>query len=244
MHKRFELTQDKDKETMMKSSLMIGVLVGMIALAQAAVAAPIAVGNAGFEDPKLDAGGSRQLGPGMPGVPSWTSSTINVYVLRCDEYGVTSGMEGANFLLLEPWAGSDQIVYQTLTDTLHPGTYTLTVAAGRQNYRDSTTLASTTFGLATYNGTTYTGLLASKTLGINDLVKGTLNKFSLEWTVTSGAAHLNEQVVIVLAAPFVNENYASIAYDNVRLDYAAVPEPGALALLAAGLAGLCWRKRR
>jgi len=88
-----------------------------------------------------------------------------------------------------------------------------------------------------------------------DLPGGTLEKVLpsesgpglLRYVVTTGSDTSVGSLVIHARAPSMLPVDAQLCIDDVRLDATAVPEPGSMALLAAGLAGLlahAWRNRK
>jgi hypothetical protein len=83
-----------------------------------------------------------------------------------------------------------------------------------------------------------------------DLIAGQFEEKSTTFTIADTNAHLGEALQIQLGGGWptnTGSGLKTVHFDNVRLDYTAVPEPGTLALLASGLIGLlcyAWKKRK
>jgi hypothetical protein len=128
-------------------------------------------------------------------------------------------------------------IYNDPGATLQAGAYTLTVAVGNLvgvTGDDFTIyLGTTTQGLASYTGLAselQSGALADKTVVLN---------------VASGNSNIGAPLRITLEAATASNTYA--VFDNVRLSFVPVPEPGALTMLGAALLSLlcyAWRKRK
>jgi hypothetical protein len=166
-----------------------------------------------------------------PVVPGWVppfgyASTYNPDNVTAYPDGVP---EGENIAI-----GS---LNQTLTDVLAPGTYTLRVSIG---YSNSGPLASAHLGFA--NASLSAG---GSPLGNTPILSGGISGEFLE-----------QEVVIVIPEDHfalggslgihLQGGNQNAAFDNVRLDFAPVPEPGATAALAAlGCLGwVVWQRQQ
>ncbi len=209
----------------MKSSLMIGVLVVLAGLAAAGARADvIAVAYPTFaQDSHLFDG--IQLGWNGPGhaglvppynITGWTkySSTAN------------AGVSGP---------------YQALTALYEANkTYTLTFNAKIESGTGSTVAASFRYLPAgALNGYESLSLNAEKLFTVTSTTEWTPCSFS--YTAPASGVSIGRNISLLFYFPDTNQ-VPVVWLTDVTLS--VVPEPGALALLAAGLAGLCWRKRR
>ncbi|MFH1269135.1 MAG: PEP-CTERM sorting domain-containing protein [Planctomycetota bacterium] len=229
-----------------KHSMNVGLallVIGLL-LAGSASASPITVLNPSFQSPVRTDGKDG-------GATNWTkvAGTVGVwnpegtyFTGAAGDAGIPSGADGTQILYL---LGAGAHSYQVLADTLLPGTYTLTVAAGRSLPGTlSTDTDSFIFSLSTdvlgglFGGSplmTYSGASTS-------LTEGAFVDRSLSFLVESDNIHIGELLRIDLASA-AGWGF----FDNVRLDHAPVPEPGTLVLLATGFIGLpacSWRKRK
>lgn len=216
-----------------------------------ASASMIAVANSSFEKQVLVDGANTEGAPvtdwdlggassgGWVGVqnPASTLFTKN-------GSGMPVGGDGANSLdIYLPSASDWGTRSQALKSVLQAGTYMLTVSVGREL---STTASNYYFGLYTTDNTL---LRAFEGYGA-DLTAGQFVDKSVTFTVTNTDASLGKTLMITLGGGWptnTGTGLETVHFDNVRLDYAAVPEPGSMAILASGLLGLlcyAWCKRK
>jgi len=207
-----------------------------------AEAASIPVANPSFEDttdPALTTPGQYTTYPG-PGdtIPGWTNASysgVQYYVTPAN----SSDPSAYQYLTLEGVQGAysdSSLIQQTLSTPLEAGTYTLTIASG---WRGGRNYAGGAFGLYTTDGT--------------DLVSGDFTQPALQETFTdttltvdvpTGDAQIGQDLVIKMIG--LGQDGGTIDFDNVRLDFAAAPEPSTYALLGAGvllLAGVGFARR-
>ncbi len=149
--------------------------------------------------------------------------------------GVGTGMSGPQALLMQTGlAGLSGSISQTTGSLLTLGqTYTLTVAVGRP-----ATLASVGYSINLLSGT---NTLASFTAPDESAIPaGTFMDETVTFTAGPAVAGLvNIPVTVELSALASITANAGVAFDNVRLSVAPVPEPTPLQAVATGL-GLLW----
>jgi hypothetical protein len=214
-----------------------------IALTSSVRAESIAVANPSFEDPTnppLIMPGQYTTYPG-PGdtIPGWTNdpnSGVQYYITPSNtssgpyEYlTVANGVDGA--------FSDSSLISQTLSFTLQPGTYTLTIASG---WRGGRNYAGGTFGLYTTNGTDI-----GSTTFVQPAVQETFLDTSLVVNVLATSPELGQNLVIEMEGSGLNGG--TIDFDNARLDFTAVPEPSTYLLFGAGavaLVGVGMSRRR
>ena len=218
---------------------------------------PINITNASFETPALADGTDSDTVGGWASVTGWslgsyggpTWSWTGAWNPIADHYnqdsqGNVQGGEGKNvgdlYLRDAAEAGTYVTVYTTLTDVLKVGTYSLTVATGIEKTSSPANWAIR-FG-------TISGMLAEKSGNGSSLSVGYLDDKSVSLTIANNNTHLGESLVIELyAISNTPSTIQSAQFDNVRLTYSSVPEPGTIVLLVTGLLGLlayAWRKRK
>lgn len=130
---------------------------------------------------------------------------------------------------------------QTLTDTITAGTtYTMTVAVG--DYKNKLAL-DFQLDLAYFNGTS-TVLLASYFGAAAELTSDRLTDFSVSFTALPLQSYLGQNLRIQIRgdqrADGLGEN---IAFDNVRVTSALIPEPSTALLGGLGMLVLLRRRR-
>jgi hypothetical protein len=241
MRRRFVRESTRPGGQRRVTSLCALAVVGSVSLVASVQAAPVSVGNAGFESP-ADAEGAFGV------VDVWTTSTSGItngaqfgaYNPGAADYPGGTAPEGLNVgWIYNVYAPSEEPynMEQTLSAVLTAGTrYTLTVEVG--------------------NPLTYPGnnpyqvqLLAGSTvLAMDDnsltIPKGTFQTSTVTYDATAGDPQLGQALTIRLVN-LPDANASEVDFDNVRLNATAIPEPAALAtlpLLAA--ASLSRRSRR
>lgn len=234
MHKRFELTQDKDKETMMKSSLMIGVLVVLAGLAAPGARADVIA----VAYPTFAQGGNLYNGIQQ----GWNTGTSQ-------DDGYAGDWQGNKWVWRKwsrdasygPMSGPEQ----ALTALYEANkTYTLTFNARIDSGTGSTVAFAFRYlpagGLFGYQAVALVPA-AAQNFTVASTTEWTPCSFS--YTAPASGVSIGRNISLWFDFPDTNQ-VPGIWLSDVTLSSVVVPEPGALALLAAGLAGLCWRKRR
>ena len=214
-----------------------------------ASAESITVINHSFQDPPRPDGldGSTTDWPSSSGGGGvW--NPVEPYFPGTNGEGVATGADGSQVYY---FSGGPKYTYQVLADTLQAGTYTLTLAVGRGFVvsKDTDTFA---FSLSTdvlggsfvKNGAVVTvdgTPLAALTDVGTSLTEGAFVDRSITLVVQPDNPYIGQALQIDLGSVT-----GWGLFDNVRLDFAPVPEPGTLALLATGLIGLlaCARRKR
>lgn len=225
----------------------------VLMVAQAASASVLHVENNGFESPNLAAfyvanpGEYAHIARGI--VSGWTSNSDNTYGIDAANFGFASGVEGLNVAFLEPGAdgATTQIVYEILNDTVQAGTYTLTVGAGHSSTYNAGIAADAKIGFNSYNtSSTAFSELKVDTVASSLMPTGSLSDSSVTLNVSADNPHLGEKLVVILAAIAPASGVTNVSFDNVRVDFTAVPEPSAMLLGTLGAFGLlayAWRRR-
>ena len=183
-------------------------------LVASAQAAPVTVPNFSFEN------------PGSGSATDWTSGNASIGV---DPFtsGFTSASDGVQFhyLNLTGFGGvSPQFTESnpTLIGNVVAGTYTLTVAGGRRNN-----------GTATTDGLYIIELLAGGNVIGTQTVVDPFNSYASDsWNditavafIPEGDAAIGTDITIRLTATDGANNQTQGQFDNVRLDYVAIPTP-------------------
>jgi hypothetical protein len=220
----------------------------LLAAASIAHAAPITVQNHSFESPVTS--DYVSINGGLPG---WSAPAfVNTYVVKNGGLvSFTSGVTGDQALFFEPWAdGGNSYVYQNTGEVFAAGTYTMTVDIGYgMGFATDGGNATANFQLLSYDGVSYNYSLgvAATTVSASTLASnnGKLLNYTYTLNLNGSEAFIGDEVVIFLQAQTTTPAiWQNVSYDNVRLDAAAVPEPGAWALLAVGLTAIMTFRRR
>lgn len=229
------------------------VWVGMLVLAVSAhlTAAPITVPNGSFEAPVLADG---QYG-GNVAIPPWNSVTVWREVTNpsgsdvapfpsgmvgASGNGTPQGGDGTNVLYMHQGAnGSEGRIFVSTDGVTALGTYTLTVAVGTLSNKQSHG-----FTIAIYDTDSgYSGGAKHTGLG-SELTPGTLVDKSVTWTVTDPDM-VGRGILVSLG---ISANPSAVTgctlFDNVRVDFTPVPEPGTMALVAMGSTAWVLKKKR
>jgi len=224
----------------MKTGLMMSVVAGLVAAP--ALAAPIAVTNAGFEAPG-NADGANQSGA----VAGWTSTTtVNAGTENHNDtvYAGADASEGTDVYWNNVGFGPAGTLTSDTVGVLAAGTYTLTADfLFRTDSISTDSFPDTNFGLSVDGGATILGTAGTATDALDVGGAGAIVTRTYTLVVAGGDANIGSNYVIDF--DFAQNNAGSwnqAAIDNVTLDFVAVPEPGSLALL--GLGGLMIARRR
>jgi hypothetical protein len=190
-----------------------------------ALSLPIAVANAGFEDPILAEPDSTD-----DDLPGWIGAGG---VLVASNFGAfnppasffpAEAPEGVNVAYIQ-----DGEIGQPLSDTLERGAYTLSVRVGQ-----SLVDVPSPFRVQLWAGTT---LLAEETAPI--ATAGEFAEVVVQYGASESDPELGSLLEIVLVDDGVPGQFADEPYfDDVRLDFEPVPEPSAALLLLAGATAL------
>ncbi len=173
-----------------------------------------------------DANGVQQLGLGAPGplpLAGWTLFVGDVFwVGTPNAYGISSSDGSRSMSLYDPIRPLVRVgsVQQTVASTIGT-TYELSFDIGANN-----------------NFLRPTGVRVQAAGQAADFYNtGAADWQRFSWTFTA-----NDTSTVIYFAGLFGDGY--IGLDNAVLVAAAVPEPGTWALLAAGLVGVAWRRRR
>jgi hypothetical protein len=238
---------------MKKMTLQSAAFLILVLAMQAVQAQSIIVQNSSFEDP-VTANYASINGPnGNDGLPGWSHpSWVNSYVVKNGGLvSYTSGVAGNQTLFLEPYNdGGNSYVYQNTSQAFAAGTYTLSVDVGYGlGFATDGGNATANFQLLSYDGISYNynlGVAATTvsaaTLGANN---GSLLTYNYTLNLDGSEGFIGNDAVIFLQAQTTTPgSFQNVSYDNVRLDFTAVPEPSTAALTISWAAGLALMARR
>jgi len=177
---------------------------------------------------------------------------VNSYVIKNGGLvSYNSGVTGNQTLFLEPYNdGGNSYVYQNTSQAFAAGTYTLSVDVGYGlGFATDGGNATANFQLLSYDGISYNynlGVAATTvsaaTLGANN---GSLLTYNYTLNLDGSEGFIGNNVVIFLQAQTTTPgSFQNVSYDNVRLDFAAVPEPTTAALAISGAAIVAFMARR
>lgn len=223
----------------MKSSTLFPTLTALAVLAVPGFASPVLIANPSFETPTLSE-------PFNFGITSWTCTATCITIMATDAGIFSSAPDGTQVAALgEAGGAGNSAMSQTLSATLLANTlYTLTFFVGNPadnaayNYSGYTVILSA-------NGVT----LATDTNAVSPAA-GQFVKDTLTFNSGASPAELGQSLTITLNDDFhVGAAAFAVDFDNVQLDAttssgASAPEPGAWAMVAAGLGLLGIAKRK
>jgi hypothetical protein len=201
----------------------------------------IPIPNASFETPALSdavpyTSTAAEL---LPWVGQWAAYyKASPYYAAFGEGQVTNP-DSFNVGYLNPTGSFRPFLYQTLTDLFQEGNdYTLTVAAEMYNTAGNEgQLLSIQLGYWTGDpdGNVGPTIVAERKIASSELMSATMIDFSTSSGAVSGDA-VGKPIVVFIGRASDSTTGPQWSVDNVRLT--AVPEPGAIALLACGLFSL------
>jgi hypothetical protein len=206
----------------------------LLACSAMAKADSISITNFSFESPTLSPGQFTNYGgdAGVQNIPGWTAAG--------DWQGVQNGTGGSYASVPDGvnYAYDDGgTIRQTLSSTLEVGTYTLSVYDGNREGR--------------FSGGTLELFAGSTLLGSAALTAPADNTFALtsfDVTALSSDANLGQALTIDLIGNGTGEgSVPSVDFDDVQLNFIAVPEPSTWAMMLGGVAVLAalarWTRR-
>lgn len=130
------------------------------------------------------------------------------------------------------------VAIQQLTNTLEADSvYTLNVATGRRNVAN---LVATDYFIRLFAGDT---LLAEFAGNTGDITPGTFVQQTLNFT-SGSLVGLDQRLRIEMGHPAGTTGTNGLAFDNLNLAVAAVPEPAAIGVIGLSLSSLLLRRRR
>jgi hypothetical protein len=182
----------------------------------------ITIQNFSFENPTLASGAFTDYGAEPNTILGWTNPNMaGVQHYSPDQYAsVPDGVNGA-------FSDSTTPIAQILSAPLEVGTYTLTIAGG---WRNGKNYDGGTFGLYTAGGTQ----LATQDF-VAPTIQGTFVDSTLTFTVLPTNAFLSQDLQIEMAGRLTDLSNGTMDFDNVRLNFAAVPEPSTYAMIIGGM---------
>ena len=235
----------------LSSIALATVLLGTVSTTHAA---SILVANHSFESPVTAnyigvgqfAGGNSLANHG------WNISGANTYLVnKTGPSGITaSNVTGNQFLLFEPFADGDVVVYQNTGASFAAGTYTLTVDVGMATgFADWGENATAEFQLLSFNaaeyGYNYNVGAAATSVSVKNHV-GSLATYTYTLALNGTESFIGDTIAIVLKGNQNGSTNQNVSYDNVRLDFTAapIPEPSSVAMLLGGIGALTLLRRR
>jgi hypothetical protein len=206
----------------------------------------ITVPNFSFE---INPGNCNQCQGNTTALPDWsiTNNPNNSFNNNSGAQPYSSGAfnsigtgDGSNFAYLNFDPGSPNSGYTaTITSaasvtTIQPGTYTLTIAVGKNN-RTNTYGSTGNISLSLLDASNNDAVLASTLIPNNTEPFGTFTDYTV--TYFSNGSLDGHSLLIQMSStdPNASDTYQP-GFDNVRLDFLAVPEPSTW--IGASLVGL------
>jgi hypothetical protein len=108
--------------------------------------------------------------------------------------------------------------------------------------------ATANFQLLSYDGSTYNySVGAATTVSAATLAghNGNLLAYTYTLNLDGTESFIGDDVVIFLQAQTTTPGtFQNVSYDNVRLDFTAIPEPSSVAMLLGGIGALTLLRRR
>jgi hypothetical protein len=215
-------------------------------------AVSIIVQNHSFESP-VTAGyiGVGQYAEGNSLVNhGWNISGANTYLINKNGSITASNVTGNQFLLFEPFADGDVMVYQNTGASFAAGTYTLTVDVGMATgFADWGQNATAEFQLLSFNaaeyGYNYSVGAAATSVSVKNH-NGSLATYNYTLALDGTESFIGDTIAIVLKGNQNGSTNQNVSYDNVRLDFTAapIPEPSSVAMLLGGIGALTLLRRR
>lgn len=217
-----------------------------------ALAEPVEVANPGFEErpvePSEEGGGYYITGPNgeVPGnligwnYPRWAHVRVALNTKQGEDgETVVEGAEGRQHLLLFPWVESQPAtehapaqvdgsqIWQVLPESVQPGTYELTVAAGYAGSlwhckADARLALETTDGDPANPTFTKLGEVVvnlEERWRNKEQPKDMLEDFFLAVEVPANSPRIGEQLVIRLSSNRNGDTDDNVAFDHVRLEF-------------------------
>jgi hypothetical protein len=157
--------------------------------------------------------------------------------------GAGSGLQGNDFAFDDNTAAFYQVL-SGLGSTIEAGTYTLTVALGQ---RPDQADAGAIFSLYTASGSSLdTQLVTSGIVGATADGAGTFSDYQIQLIVPTGSGLIGDTLAVSLGGANLKDNtgIGNDDFDNVRLGFAAVPEPSTYTLMLGGMLALGFMVRR
>jgi hypothetical protein len=211
-------------------------------------AASIAVINSSFESPVTS--DYVSINGGLSG---WSAPAfVNSYVVKNGGLvSYTGGVTGNQALFFEPYNdGGNSYVYQNTGEAFAAGTYTMTIDIGYGlGFATDGGNATANFQLLSYDGSSYNYTVgaAATTVSAATLAghNGSVQSYTYTLSLDGSEAFIGDDVVIFLQAQTTTPGiWQNVSYDNVRLDFTAIPEPSSVAMLLGGIGALTLRRRR
>jgi hypothetical protein len=223
--KSAEKNTEKEVKNMRKNIICLSIVLLVVS---SAGASPTFITNHSFESPVV-----TTYSAGVP--TGWDDNGLGVGVISDTYYGSDSvpAQDGSQYAYLN----NDGKLWQELTDTVQKGTYTLTIYVSEYG-----PLADASVYMALYYGGVKTDVLASVT--DTDIPYDSWNMITTSVTISQGDPRIGESLGIYLTNSLApGTSVAQMWIDNVQLDHAIIPAPGALSLLVIGL-GTMWIRRK